>query len=72
MYNLSIAVLRYCCYERISAWRLHEVQFDPREDIEFLFSESLPYHPNAVTFLADCKNGEAISETYYSVGGGLL
>ena len=51
---------------------LHEVQFDPREDIEFLFSESLPFHPNAVTFLADCKNGEAISETYYSIGGGFV
>lgn len=51
---------------------LHEVQFDPREDIEFLYTESLPYHPNAVTFLANCKNGEAISETYYSVGGGFV
>ena len=51
---------------------LHEVQFDPREDIEFLFSESLPYHPNAVTFLADCKTGEGVSETYYSVGGGFV
>ena len=51
---------------------LHEIQFDPREDIEFLYSESLPYHPNAVTFLAECKNGEAISETYYSVGGGFV
>lgn len=51
---------------------LHEVQFDPREDIEFLYSESLPYHPNAVSFLADCKNGEAVSETYYSVGGGFV
>jgi len=51
---------------------LHEVQFDPREDIEFLYSESLPYHPNAVTFLADCKNGDAVSETYYSVGGGFV
>jgi L-serine dehydratase len=51
---------------------LHEVKFDPREDIEFLYSESLPFHPNAVTFLAECKNGEAISETYYSVGGGFV
>ena len=51
---------------------LHEVQFDPREDIEFLYSESLPYHPNAVTFLANFRNGEAISETYYSVGGGFV
>ncbi|HEU4858978.1 MAG TPA: L-serine ammonia-lyase [Chitinophagaceae bacterium] len=51
---------------------LHEVQFDPREDIEFLYSESLVYHPNAVTFLANFKNGEAISETYYSIGGGFV
>jgi L-serine dehydratase len=51
---------------------LHEVAFDPREDIEFLFSESLPYHPNAVSFLAECANGEAVSETYYSVGGGFV
>ena len=51
---------------------LHEVQFDPQEDIEFLFSESLPYHPNALSFLAECKNGENISETYYSVGGGFV
>lgn len=51
---------------------LHEIQFDPREDIEFLYSEALAYHPNAVTFLANYKNGEAISETYYSIGGGFV
>ncbi|HET6767807.1 MAG TPA: L-serine ammonia-lyase [Chitinophagaceae bacterium] len=51
---------------------LHEVRFDPREDIEFLYSESLAYHPNAVTFLANFRNGEAISETYYSIGGGFV
>ena len=51
---------------------LHEVTFDPREDFEFLYSESLPYHPNAVTFLADCRTGDAVSETYYSVGGGFV
>lgn len=50
----------------------HEIQFDPHNDIEFLYSESLPYHPNALTFLADSKNGEAVSETYYSVGGGFV
>jgi L-serine dehydratase len=51
---------------------LHEVQFDPNNDIEFLFSESLPFHPNALTFLAECRNGEAISETFYSIGGGFV
>jgi len=51
---------------------LHEVDFDPREDIEFLFSETLPYHPNALTFLVTLKNGDSIAETYYSVGGGFV
>jgi L-serine dehydratase len=51
---------------------LHEVMFDPREDIEFLFAESLPQHPNALTFLATLKNGNNIAETYFSVGGGFV
>lgn len=51
---------------------LHEVDFDPREDIEFLFTEALPYHPNALSFLATLRDGNALSETYYSVGGGFV
>ena len=50
----------------------HEVDFDPREDIEFLISETLPYHPNALSFLVKLKNGDSISETYYSIGGGFV
>ncbi|MBO9573097.1 MAG: L-serine ammonia-lyase, iron-sulfur-dependent, subunit alpha, partial [Chitinophagaceae bacterium] len=50
----------------------HEVEFDPNEDIEFFISESLPFHPNALTFLADLDNGDKIAETYYSVGGGFV
>jgi L-serine dehydratase len=50
----------------------HEIDFDPAEDIEFLFSESLPYHPNALTFLAELNSGDNIAETYYSVGGGFV
>jgi len=50
----------------------HEVDFDPREDIEFLITESLPYHPNALTFLAHLRNGNDVAETYYSVGGGFV
>ena len=51
---------------------LHEVDFDPREDIEFLYTETLPYHPNALTFLAALKNGNSIAETFYSIGGGFV
>lgn len=50
----------------------HEIAFDPREDIDFLISESLPYHPNALSFLVSFQNGEAFSETYYSIGGGFV
>ena len=50
----------------------HEIDFDPAEDIDFLVSESLPYHPNAVTFLADFIGGNSIAETYYSIGGGFV
>ncbi len=50
----------------------HPVIFDPQEDIEFLKTESLPYHPNALTFIAVLENDEHISETYYSIGGGFV
>lgn len=50
----------------------HEIDFDPAEDIEFLYSETLPYHPNALTFLATFRDGEKLAETYYSVGGGFV
>lgn len=50
----------------------HEIDFIPAEDIEFLFSESLPFHPNAVSFLAEFIKGEPIAETYYSIGGGFV
>lgn len=46
--------------------------FSYDEDLVFLFFESLPFHPNAVTFQAFLNTGKAISETYYSVGGGFV
>jgi L-serine dehydratase len=51
---------------------LHEVDFDPDNNIDFLFTESLPFHPNALTFLASLRNGDSIAETFYSIGGGFV
>ncbi|WP_300598639.1 L-serine ammonia-lyase [Niabella sp.] len=48
------------------------VFFDPTTAIEFLFTETLPYHPNGLTFLATLENGENIAKTYYSIGGGFV
>lgn len=50
----------------------HEIDFDPAEDIEFLMSESLPFHPNALSFLVTLHNENNFAETYYSVGGGFV
>jgi L-serine dehydratase len=50
----------------------HSMHFDPLEDIHFLYTETLPYHPNAVTFLATFNDGEQTAETYYSIGGGFV
>jgi L-serine dehydratase len=50
----------------------HEVDFDPQEDIDFLVTESLPFHPNALTFLVTLQNGDQLAETYYSIGGGFV
>ena len=50
----------------------YEIDFDPAENIQFLFSETLPYHPNALTFLATTKNQLQLAETYYSIGGGFV
>lgn len=49
-----------------------EIDFDPAVDVVFLMNESLPQHPNAVTFLCSFDNGDKIAETYYSIGGGFV
>ncbi len=51
---------------------VHEIEFIPEEDIEFMMEESLPFHPNAMSFLYELNNGESWCETYYSVGGGFV
>jgi L-serine dehydratase len=49
-----------------------ELAFNPATDVQFLMQESLPFHPNAMSILAGFENGDAICETYYSIGGGFV
>ncbi|HEX7754432.1 MAG TPA: L-serine ammonia-lyase [Niabella sp.] len=51
---------------------VQEIAFDPKTDIQFLFTETLPYHSNGMTFLASLKNSAPIAKTYYSIGGGFV
>jgi len=48
------------------------IAFEPALHVQFLYNDTLPFHPNGLTFLADLKTGENFSETYYSVGGGFV
>src|SRR5690606_21361321 len=48
------------------------ISFDPARDVVFLREDSLPFHPNALTFLCTLSNGSSIAETYYSIGGGFV
>jgi L-serine dehydratase len=51
---------------------MHPVSFVEQEHIHFLMNESLSYNPNALTFEAHFSSGEKFSETFFSVGGGMI
>jgi L-serine dehydratase len=70
--NIHAKIADIATMKKILLSGLHEVEFEPAEDIEFLITETLPYHPNALSFLASLRDGTAISETYYSIGGGFV
>jgi L-serine dehydratase len=59
-------------FKRILLASEFEISFDPIVDIEFLMTQSLPYHPNGLSFIAELNTGQKITETYYSVGGGFV
>lgn len=59
-------------HKRMVLGGVQEIVFSPKEDIEFLMTESLPHHPNALTFLCTFNDGDSIAETYYSIGGGFV
>lgn len=48
------------------------IDFNYSSDLKFLYNETLPFHPNGLSFLVSFANGENISETFYSIGGGFV
>ncbi len=70
--NIDAKINDIAAMKKIVLLGLHEVDFNPNNDIDFLITESLPFHPNALTFLATIKNGNSIAETFYSIGGGFV
>ncbi|MCE6992911.1 L-serine ammonia-lyase [Dyadobacter sp. CY323] len=58
--------------ETISLHGEMSLRFTPKEDVVFHKSESLPFHPNGVSFVAECGSNGTFEETYYSIGGGFV
>src|SRR5690606_7760816 len=69
-----------CIGERIEALQASRVLLlDGRQPVPFdwsrdllLLDENLPYHPNAMTFIAEGESGELHRDSYYSIGGGFV
>lgn len=51
----------------------HQITFDQKKDLQFLFTECLPFHANGLVFEAFGAQEELLHfATYYSVGGGFV
>ncbi len=48
------------------------IAFDVSKQMQFLYHETLPYHPNGISFLVELQNGDNWCETFFSVGGGFV
>ncbi|MBK8442768.1 MAG: L-serine ammonia-lyase [Sphingobacteriales bacterium] len=57
---------------QIQLFKKHRIVFDPNTDIVFHFNESLPQHPNALSFEIHTIDEQIHRFTYYSVGGGFV
>ena len=58
--------------KQINLFGKKPIAFDPSLDILFHKDESLPYHPNGLSFEFTLSNQEKIRDTYFSVGGGFI
>lgn len=50
----------------------HEIEFNPQRDIAFLADQQLPFHPNALRFVATLEDGTVQEAVFYSIGGGFI
>ncbi|KAA0989000.1 L-serine ammonia-lyase [Dyadobacter aurulentus] len=49
-----------------------QIRFAPKEHVVFHKTESLPFHPNGLRFVAECGAQGVFEETYFSIGGGFV
>lgn len=58
--------------ERLSVLGKHSIAFPNEGAIVFHRRKSLPQHSNGLTFIAHLNDNTAVSQTYFSIGGGFI
>lgn len=58
--------------QTLSLGGVHDIAFDYDKDIAWHDHVTLPHHPNGMSLSAQLHDGERISQTYYSIGGGFV
>ena len=58
---------------KLNLGKVNRIDFDEAKDLQFHYTENLPYHPNGMRFSLFDKNDTLLfSETFYSTGGGFI
>ena len=70
--NIDTAIAEIQTQKQLNIRGTQRIAFDPAVNIAFLYAETLPYHPNAMTFTAEWTDGFQMAETWYSIGGGFV
>lgn len=59
--------------KKLLLYQEKEIEFDPLKDLIFHKDQVMPYHSNALRFIAYSDSGdELLNEIFYSIGGGFI
>ncbi|HRG19829.1 MAG TPA: L-serine ammonia-lyase [Saprospiraceae bacterium] len=57
---------------KLDLMSVKSIDFHTESNIHFLYDQMLPFHANALTFVAHFIGEHSIAKTYYSLGGGFV
>lgn len=70
--NIDLILAEIAASQIITLPGGQSLSFIPKTDIIFHRDESLPFHPNGLTFVANDGTDNEARETYFSIGGGFV
>ena len=70
--NIDLILAEIAASQTITMPGGRSIPFVPKIDVVFHRDESLPFHPNGLTFVANGGAPGEVRETYFSIGGGFV